>query len=96
MRRLVLTGMTLAAAVAAAAPALAKPPLPPVPVGVSGNGNGGVCVAAFDWVPQCVDTGQVGTISATTAASPAGIFCPVFPNPIVQTVAHAVCTRSRV
>jgi hypothetical protein len=51
---------TVAAAViaGAATPAFAKPD---VPVSVYGDSNGGVCVAAFHWVPQCVDTGQIGT-----------------------------------
>jgi hypothetical protein len=34
-------------------------------VGVGGNGNGGVCVYAFTWVPQCVDTGQIGSSIST-------------------------------
>jgi hypothetical protein len=57
-RRLLLTALAVGIVGAAAAPAMAKPD---VPVGVGGNGNGGVCVYAFHWVPQCVDTGQVGT-----------------------------------
>jgi hypothetical protein len=58
MRRLLLATLAVGIVGAAAAPAMAKPD---VPVGVGGNGNGGVCVYAFHWVPQCVDTGQVGT-----------------------------------
>jgi hypothetical protein len=94
-RRLVLASVALAAAGASAVPALAKPD---VPVGVGGNGNGGVCVYAFHWVPQCVDTGQIG--SAVRTPAPQGsqhggrIFCPVFPDPTVQTVAHTVCTHT--
>jgi hypothetical protein len=95
MRRLVLATIAVGLAAGTALPALAKPP---VPVGVGGNGNGGVCVYAFDWVPQCVDTGQVGAaVGGHTNAAPqaVGIFCPYFQNPTVQAVAHAVCTRSR-
>jgi hypothetical protein len=58
MRRVLFATIAAAVIGGAAAPALAKPD---VPVSVYGNGNGGICVAAFHWVPQCVDTGQIGT-----------------------------------
>ena len=93
MRRLVLTAVALAATAVATVPALAKPPVPPVPVGVGSNGNGAECVYAFDWVPQCVDTSAIG-VRRPSAAAAAGIVFPYFQNPVVQTVAHAVCTRS--
>jgi hypothetical protein len=57
-RRLVLASVAVAVAGVSAAPAMAKPV---IPVGVGGEPNGGVCVYAFTWVPQCVDTGQVGS-----------------------------------
>lgn len=94
-RRLVLASVAITVAGISAAPAMAKPD---IPVGVGGEPNGGVCVYAFDWVPQCVDTGQVGAIinvpppSSTQAGG--RIFCPVFPDPTVQTVAHTVCTHT--
>ena len=58
MRRVLFAAVAVAVIGGAAAPALAKPD---VPVSVYGEENGGVCVAAFHWVPQCVDTGQVGS-----------------------------------
>ncbi|HET6817643.1 MAG TPA: hypothetical protein VFH66_10510 [Mycobacteriales bacterium] len=94
-RRLVLASVAVAVAGFSAVPAMAKPD---IPVGVGGNGNGGVCVYAFSWVPQCVDTGQIGS-AVRTPSAPAStpresrIFCPYFQNPTVQTVAHTVCTR---
>ncbi len=95
-RRLVLASVAVAVAGFSAVPAMAKPD---IPVGVGGEPNGGVCVYAFHWVPQCVDTGQIGSSVKTPAApnsSPAGgrIFCPIFPDPTVQTVAHTVCTHT--
>jgi len=41
---------------------------PDIPVGVGGEPNGGVCVYAFTWVPQCVDTGQIGAAVRTPSA----------------------------
>lgn len=95
-RRLVLASVAVAAAAISAVPAMAKPN---IPVGVGGNGNGGVCVYAFSWVPQCVDTGQIGSAVQTpplpgTSTHDSRIFCPVFPDPTVQTVAHTVCTHT--
>ncbi|HET7311567.1 MAG TPA: hypothetical protein VFJ17_09600 [Mycobacteriales bacterium] len=97
-RRLVLASVAVTVAGLSAVPAVAKPNVP-VPVGVGGNGNGGVCVYAFTWVPQCVDTGQIGSAVRTPSApapSPRQnrIFCPYFQDPTVQTVAHTVCTHT--
>ena len=99
-RRVVLASIALVVAGGSAVPALAKPS---IPVGVGGNGNGGVCVYAFTWVPQCVDTGQIGSsvqlppapsTATSTTQHDSRIFCPVFPDPTVQTVAHTVCTHT--
>ena len=95
-RRLVLASVAITVAGISAAPAMAKPD---IPVGVGGNGNGGVCVYAFHWVPQCVDTGQIGStinVPPPPSSTQAGgrIFCPVFQDPNVQTVAHTVCTHT--
>jgi hypothetical protein len=95
-RRLVLASVAVAVAGFSAVPAMAKPD---IPVGVGGEPNGGVCVYAFTWVPQCVDTGQIGSAVRTPSApasSPRGsrIFCPYFQDPTVQTVAHTVCTHT--
>ena len=65
-RRLVLATVAVVAAGLSAAPAMAKHD---IPVGVGGEENGGVCVYAFHWVPQCVDTGQIGSAVRTPAAS---------------------------
>ena len=57
MRRVLVAAAAIAVIGGVAAPAMAKPD---VPVSVYGEPNGGICVAAFHWVPQCVDTGQIG------------------------------------
>ena len=93
-RRLVLASVAVTVAGLSAVPAMAKPD---IPVGVGGEPNGGVCVYAFTWVPQCVDTGQIGAaVSTQTPASghSSRIFCPYFQDPTVQTVAHTVCTHT--
>jgi len=64
-RRLVLAVVAVVVAGLSAAPAMAKPD---IPVGVGGEENGGVCVYAFHWVPQCVDTGQIGSAVRTPSA----------------------------